>query len=113
MPRIEKNCNRRTKREPARRCVAPGSAGRDPDDGFVERPHAEDIHFRTLSECLYAGDSLQRVPLRCGPSTAERFARRGQRHPHHQSASLTGSDPFVPRVALYACPRTELAILTR
>lgn len=36
---------------------------------------------------------------------------RCQRSRHHQEATLTRSDPFVPRIAPHACPRNETSQL--
>lgn len=99
-------CNRRTLRVPMSQCDAPGSAERDPDDGFVERPWRASAAFVRRSG-LPAGDG----PCR----TAAERVRHSRMTPVPQPSvtlvteapTLTGIDPFVPGSMLLTYPRSE------
>jgi hypothetical protein len=99
-------CNRRTLRVPMSQCDAPGSAERDPDDGFVERPWRAAAAFVRRSG-LPAGDG----PCR----TAAERVRHSRMTPVPQPSvtlvteapTLTGIDPFVPGSMLLTYPRSE------
>lgn len=105
MPRTE-ICNRRTLRVPMLQCDAPGSAERDPDEGFVERPWQASRRLRSKEGCLPATD--------CAAPTAER-GRHSRMTPVPQPSvtlvteapTLTGIDPFVPGSMLLTYPRSE------
>jgi hypothetical protein len=87
-------------------CDAPGSAERDPDDGFVERPWRAATAFVRRSG-LPAGDG----PCR----TAAERVRHSRMTPVPQPSvtlateapTLTGIDPFVPGSMLLTYPRSE------
>lgn len=99
-------CNRRTLRVPMSQCDAPGSAERDPDDGFVERPWRAAAAFVRRSG-LPAGDG----PCR----TAAERVRHSRMTPVPQPSvtlvteapTLMGIDPFVPGSMLLTYPRSE------
>jgi hypothetical protein len=87
-------------------CDAPGSAERDPDDGFVERPWRAAAAFVRRSG-LPAGDG----PCR----TAAERVRHSRMTPVPQPSvtlvteapTLTGIDPFVPGSMLLTYPRSK------
>lgn len=87
-------------------CDAPGSAERDPDDGFVERPWRAAAAFVRRSG-LPAGDG----PCR----TAAERVRHSRMTPVPQPSvtlvteapTLMGIDPFVPGSMLLTYPRSE------
>jgi hypothetical protein len=99
-------CNRRTLRVPMSQCDAPGSAERDPDDGFVERPWRAAAAFVRRTG-LPAGDG----PCR----TAAERVRHSRMTPVPQPSvtlvteapTLMGIDPFVPGSMLLTYPRSE------
>jgi hypothetical protein len=84
-------------------CDAPGSAERDPDDGFVERPSRAAAAFVRRRGCLPATD--------CTEPTAERI-RHSRMTPVPQPSvtlvtealTLMGIDPFVPGSMLLTYP---------
>lgn len=108
MPRIE-ICNRRI--ETCSRAVhdAPGSAGRDPDDGFVEPLCAHPI----VSDQKRRSANVLLDPPRVGVCKPSGFPDAATRPGSPPKIALTTADPFDRRATPLAYPRRRPATLAR
>jgi hypothetical protein len=93
MPQNE-TCNRRTVRVPTKQCVAPGSAERDPDDGFVERPRG--ALFPLCGTSAPSGDGVKCATCGWCASLPEGSCTATSGTLTFARATLIGNDPFVP-----------------